>query len=110
MGDGPALRHVGATMAVSLGCSTPLPAESTASPKGATVIALQAPGARNTTSSIHTPTSATELSEAKRKRKKADWLAKSARSTRTSWKARLSPDQARRPASGLMNPVLMVAL
>ena len=103
---------VGATAtAVSLGCSTRLPPASTESPNGATLAAtLQAPGARKVMSSIHTPTSDTELSEAKRKRKNALWPEKSDRSTRISWKARLSPDQARRPASGLWKLGLMVAL
>jgi len=50
------------------------------------------------------------LSEANRKRRDTSCVAKSAMSTRTSWKARLSPDHARRPPSGLEKPVLIVRL
>ena len=113
MGIAPVLRHVGATTAVSLGCSTLLPAASTARAMGATAwlgTVWQVPGNRYVMSSTHTPTSATELSEANRMRMNTSRPTKSAMFTRTSWKARLSPDQAWRLASGLMKPPLIVAL
>ena len=61
-------------------------------------------------SSIQTPTSATELSEAKRMRIITSRPEKSAMSTRTSWKVRAWFDHARRPPIGLPKFVLMVEL
>ena len=87
----PVLRHVGATTTVSLGWYTPLPAESTTRACGATDwvgTVLHAPGKRYVMSSIQTPMSATELSDANRKRIFTSRPEKSAMSTRTSWKVK----------------------
>src|SRR5688500_13072893 len=109
----PVLRHVGVTTAVSLGWYTPLPAVSTASASAAAARVgpgVPAPGKRYVMSSIQTPTSATELSEANRKRIITLRFAKSAMSTRTSAKVSCWFDHARRPPIGLPKLVLMVEL
>src|SRR5687767_14861654 len=109
----PVLRHVGATTTVSLGWYTRLPDVSTSRASGAAAcagIVVHELATDQLMSSTQTPTSETELSDPNRKRMVTSRPVKSFMLTRTFWKTRLSPAQARRPGSGLPNPVLSVAL